>query len=246
LFLLTSARGDDVTITATLVDTAMTDLSVAEGVGFDSAAATLFVDPAVTRWIAWNDVRDVSAAHPSRPGELFLGPGGIGVDDFIRLTVSRVGSGESLTLDIDQNTGEAVSFGVQNVIFGSAAEAPDVFRDPGGFPGFAQFLDEAGSHNAIFTTAGLYEFQFSFRNTFASSADHPDVWLLQASVPEPTRLALGLAVGLIIVTHRGSTRRTYLMRLNEVELEKQKLGQGVTRALERLPIVCRGDRRMCR
>ena len=180
---MTPARAN--TITATHISNSLIDMSAASGgAQFDSASVSVFVDPAITQWIAWNDATQVVKTHPSRPGEVFLGPGGIGVDDFIRLTVTRVSPASSLTLDIDQNTGVAVSFGTQNVIFGTAAAAPDVMRAPGGFPGPVQFLDEAGSHNSIFTSAGFYNFQFSFRNQFASSAAHPEMWLLQNTVPE--------------------------------------------------------------
>src|SRR5690348_394816 len=75
-------------LAATFVEPAFTTLSAAGGgAEFASASTTLFVDPAITRWIAWNDTPTVSLTHPARPGELFLGPGGIGVDDYLRLTV---------------------------------------------------------------------------------------------------------------------------------------------------------------
>src|SRR5438045_515885 len=77
------ARTADATVTATFVDPSFTTASAAGGgAEFDSASVILFVNPAVTKWIAWNDAATVSYTHPSRPGELFLGPGGIGVDDF--------------------------------------------------------------------------------------------------------------------------------------------------------------------
>src|SRR5687767_12451308 len=178
---------------ATFMTPAYTTLSVAGGgAEFASASATVFVDPSITQWIAWNDAATVSRTHPSRPGELFLGPGGIGVDDFVRLSVVNLQSNQSLTFDIDQNDGFAVSSGTQNVIFGAAAVAPDVLRDPGGFPGPVQFLDDPPSHNAIFTSAGNYQFNLSFRNVYGSSAAHPDVWLLVATVPEPSLAAAAL------------------------------------------------------
>src|ERR1043166_630148 len=82
------------------------------GAEFDSASVTVFIDPAATQWIAWNDTPTVSRAHPSRPGEFFLGPGGIGVDDYLRLSIVNPSS-QPLAADIDQNDGFAVSFGTQ-------------------------------------------------------------------------------------------------------------------------------------
>src|SRR4051812_20837373 len=47
--------------TATFVKSGFTTSSAAGGgAEFDSASATLFVDPAITKWIAWNDAPTVS------------------------------------------------------------------------------------------------------------------------------------------------------------------------------------------
>ena len=160
-----------------------------DGAEYDFASVSLFIDPAVTNWIAWNNAPEVVVSRASRPGEVFLGPGGFGTDDLISLTVVSPDGG-SLTVDLDRNDATGRWSGPQNVIFGSAAAAPDVFRQ---YPSFAPvpgpgdtfagpntefFIDEAGSHNAIFTTAGTYEFRFSFRNTATKSAGHPDIYLL--------------------------------------------------------------------
>lgn len=201
------AESADGAVTATFVDPSFTTPSAAGGgAEFDSASITLFIDPATTQWIAWNDTPTVSYTHPSRPAELFLGPGGIGVDDFLRLSVVNQQSSQTLTLDIDQNDGFAVSFGTQNVIFGSAAAAPDVVRDPGGFGGPVQFMDDAPSHDAIFTSAGNYQFNFSFRNIYGSSAAHPGIWLLVATVPEPATLGSALLVITFCAARRGRVR----------------------------------------
>jgi hypothetical protein len=150
------------------------------GVEYDAAAIALPIDPAVTGWIAWNNTPGVTLGRPARPGEAFLGPGGFGTDDYIELTVVNP-AGEPLTVELDHNDPTGRWEGPQNVIFGSAGSAPDVFRrypdfaDP---PGQEFFIDEQGSHNAIFSAAGDYEFRFSFRNRYTASASHPDIYLL--------------------------------------------------------------------
>jgi hypothetical protein len=147
---------------------------------YNSASITLFVDPEKTAWIAWNNLPEVSLGREARPVEAFLGPGGFGTDDYIAVTVINP-EGETLTVELDHNDAQGRSEGPQNVIFGSAEVAPDVFRQNPNFadpPGKEFFINEEGSHNAIFTSAGEYEFQFSFRNRFTASASHPDIYLL--------------------------------------------------------------------
>lgn len=133
-----------------------------------------FIDPVQTRWIAWNHSPTVDSTDPQRPNQSLLGRS-IGVNDFIRLTVINP-EGQSLTLDIDQNTAAAESYGPQAVIYGSSELAPDVLRE-NPILGTLTVFDESGSHNPIFTTAGTYEFQFSLRNTIGSGG-HNGMWLL--------------------------------------------------------------------
>ena len=201
LLSLNTQSSDGVVIATHFDSNHNTSSAAGSGAEFDFASATVFVDPAQTSWIGWNDFPSISYTHPSRPGEFFFGPGGIGVDDFIRLTVVQQQSGQSLAVDIDQNDGFAVSSGTQNLIYGTAADAPDAARDPGGFPGPPQFLNDAASHNSIFTAAGNYEFQFSFRNVYGSGAAHPDMWLLVSTVPEPGCAALSV-IGLLALLQR--------------------------------------------
>jgi hypothetical protein len=150
------------------------------GVEYDAASISLVIDPATTEWIAWNNTPGVSLGRETRPGQAFLGPGGFGTDDYIDLTIVNP-AGEVLTVKLDHNDPYGRWEGPQNVIFGSAAASPDVFRQ---YPAFADppskefFIDESGSHNAIFTSAGEYEFRFSFRNRFTTSASHPDIYIL--------------------------------------------------------------------
>lgn len=176
------------------------------GIGeFDFASTSVFVDPSLTEWIAWNNTADVVVADPGCSGGVCLGPPGFGVDDFIRLTVTNP-AGSSLTIDIDQNSGGGVSFGPQNVIFGTAAAAPDARRT--GFGNLNQIFDEAGVFDSIFTTPGSYIFDFSFQNVFATAASHPDTYLLISSVPEPGTLIFYLTVGVafLLVHSRVGTR----------------------------------------
>jgi hypothetical protein len=153
------------------------------GVEYHAASLSLFIDPTTTDWIAWNNIPGVTLGRDTRPGEAFLGPGGIGTDDYIALIIVNP-DGQTLTVELDQNDARGRWEGPQNVIFGSADVAPDVFRQYPSFadpPGKEFFIDEAGSHNDIFTKAGEYEFQFSFRNRFTNSASHPDIYLLVSS-----------------------------------------------------------------
>jgi hypothetical protein len=79
-------------------------------------------------------------------------------------------------VDFDQNDGFNRPFGQQGVIFGNKDAAPDVFRND--FANAPYYLDEAGAHNALFTKAGMYDFQFSWQNDLCCGAGHHDTWLL--------------------------------------------------------------------
>tara|TARA_B100002003_G_scaffold91647_1_gene85541 strand:- start:1516 stop:2106 length:591 start_codon:yes stop_codon:yes gene_type:complete len=146
---------------------------------YDWAVAFASLDPAKVNWVAWNDAPQVQLTRPSRPGEIFLGPGSYGLDDHIALTVIAPG-GASQTANIDWNDALGVSSGTQNVIFGTAANAPDVFRQNPYFanpPNVEFFLDEGGSHNTIFSETGNYEFQFSFQSPYGNGS-HSNIYLL--------------------------------------------------------------------
>lgn len=165
---------------------------------FDSASITIFVDPSLTNWIAWNNTPTVAlgpvtaspvafGSSPCSAGEAYAGMCLRGaMDDEVRITVTNPGSTAS-TVIYDHNDGFNAPSGAQNVIFGTANAAPDAFRNsfvpgPSGF----YYFDEAGAQNALFTAAGMYAFNFSFQNTFLGGAFHPDIYLLVDSNPPPT------------------------------------------------------------
>jgi hypothetical protein len=106
-----------------------------------------------------------------------LGPGGYGTDDQIELKVTNPG-GSSQTVTIDVNDGFGVSSGIQNVIYGTAAAAPDALRITSISDSTPVVFDDPGSHNAIFTTAGTYAFDFAWQNIATSGGSHQDTWLL--------------------------------------------------------------------
>jgi hypothetical protein len=153
-----------------------------EGVEYDAATVTAIIDPEVTLWVAWNDAPQVNLERESRPGERYLGPGGFGTDDYIRLTIINP-EGFGAYQDFDFNDAHGRWKYRQNVIYGRAQDAPDVFRQ---HPSFAEppnqefFIDEGGTFEDVFTIAGEYRFEFSFCNKYGNSASHPAIYLLIA------------------------------------------------------------------
>lgn len=152
---------------------------------YDTATVQVQVDPARAIWIAWNSTPTVSLERPERPGVTLLGPGGFGTDDRIELTVTSP-DGKSLTTALDQNDAWGRSSGPQNVIFGTAAAAPDAFRISPAFatpPNEPAFFNEGGTHNSVFTVAGTYTFTFVFVNSYSNSGGHSAVYLLAYENP---------------------------------------------------------------
>lgn len=109
------------------VDNAFSTASAGSGAQYDLASVTVFLDPLLTNWVAWNNATSPVIANGSCQGGLCLGSGGFGTDDFIAMTVTNP-LGSSLTVNMDQNTAFGNSFGPQNVFFGSVAAAPDAIR----------------------------------------------------------------------------------------------------------------------
>ena len=186
---LTSQRVDAAPI-AYHVDTATSSDTTAVGM-YDSAFIDVFIDPSRLNWIAWNDTPTVSLADGGCSAFVggagaCLGPGGFGSDDEINLTVTSPDA-SSATVTIDQNDDWGVSFGQQNVLVGTAADAPDVLRStPSWHPGgsVTTIVDEAGVFDPLFTTAGMYRFEFSFMNLYNVFSGHPDIYLMVDSRPE--------------------------------------------------------------
>jgi hypothetical protein len=222
--MLCAAPPASATLIAHFVDAAFPNNS-SLGLGqFDSASISIFVDPSLTNWIAWNNTPAVAlgpvtaspvafGSSPCSAGEAYAGMCLRGaMDDEILLTVTNPG-GTSQATTYDRNDGFNAPSGAQNVIFGTAQAAPDAFRNsfvagPSGF----YYFDEAGAQNALFTAAGMYTFNFSFRNVFFGGASHSDIYLLVDSnppplpvegVPEPMTLSL-IVAGLAGI---GATRR---------------------------------------
>jgi len=203
LALGSSARA---TMTSTFVDAPFVIAGSPGGnFQYDAANVSVFVNPAITSWIAWNNAASLALANPLCAGGFCLGPGGFGTDDFIALRVVNPG-GSALTVNLDQNNAFGNSFGPQNVIFGTAAAAPDALRRSpffGSPPNVTTIFNEAGTHNAVFTTPGIYQFQFSFRDAFPGGAGHSDIFLLKdegqglfGPVAPPVDIGGGLSVSL--------------------------------------------------
>jgi len=174
------------------------------GALYNSASITIAVDPARTEWIAWNDTDAVVIPDSLCQGGFCLNSHRFGTDDFIRLTVTNLSNNDTATFDIDQNNGSGTSFGIQNVIFGDAATAPDSLREVSITDSTKVLFDDPGSHNSIFTTSADYRFDFEFRN-IGGPAGHPDIWLLVDVVPEPTTCTLALSALFLAMSRRRRT-----------------------------------------
>ena len=215
LFSLVSIAALSVSVTAlpasadvisAFVDSATTDGSgrASGGAQYDFASATMNLDPALTTWVCWADFW----GPPTNPGPFtyaggeFVGAHGYGTDDWIRLTIANP-SGASATLDLDWNNSSGGSSGPQMIIFGDAADAPEVRRQSLPSSDF-YYINEAGAFNStgIFTGSGQYTFDFSFRNQYTSSAGHNEIHLLANVVPEPSPFVALLGVGLVGVLGR--------------------------------------------
>ena len=168
-------------LTATLVKSALTVPNAPPNSIYDSATVTRVIDPARTRWVAWNDTPAVSRTDPAFPNRTFLWGGtGFGTDDSILLTVTNP-AGASLTVEMDKNNalGAHVDTDPMQVMFGAALPSPDALRIDAFGPtaGMRRVFNEAGAFNGIFTAAGAYTFRFEFRN-LTGAAGHTDIHLL--------------------------------------------------------------------
>jgi hypothetical protein len=146
---------------------------------FATASKSLFIDPSQIDWIAWNRFPERRAVSDLYPGELFLGTYQTEVDDHFNLTITNP-SGQSLTIAMDQNDGSGNPLGLQSMIRGAPALAPNVIR--GNNLQSPTIFDEAGGFNSIFTVPGEYTFSFTFQN-IGGDASYPDVYLLLHTAP---------------------------------------------------------------
>ncbi len=151
------------------------------GAEYDRASVSKYLDPAKTRWIAWNATPTVSRKDGRSADLMLWGGGGFGSDDFIRLTITAP-DGRTTSIDMDKNDalGAHASSNPMNIIFGAKRTAPNALRIDafGSTAGRRVFFDEDGAFNRLFTKAGTYQFDFSFRNAFGSDAGHSDIYLL--------------------------------------------------------------------
>jgi hypothetical protein len=171
---------------------------VHEGVGgsgygkfADSTVGGIYIDPSQTNWIAWHNQ---TIPFIDGYGQEFVGSyTWVGVDDYLTLTITDP-FGNSLTQTMDQNGSMGDPYGPQAVIFGAAADAPNVER--WNWYQTHTTFDESGLFNQFFDTggAGEYSFYFQFFNQYTSSYGMPDIYLLvdaeAAPVPEPATMLL--------------------------------------------------------
>jgi len=161
---------------------------------------TIYVDPAVTNWIAWHNLTTPDVVG----GQEYVGDyeNWLGVDDKMYLTiVNPAGTSSSSRILMDDNGSYGDPSGVQAVIYGTAAEAPNVTRKS--FYGSWQYLDEGGLFDSFFDTsgAGKYTFEFEFYDKYSGSYGIPDFYVLVDAtpdpIPEPSTLVALISMGLV-------------------------------------------------
>ena len=200
LFLL-AARSTSAALVATLVDAAGSPTSEGLTNYLQPVEWSAYIDPSKTNWIGLHNTTAPST-NSSLPGRQYIGGAPfvhwIGlVNDYLSLTITNTATGASLTQQMDYNNGVGNESGIQSVIFGTAADAPDVHRleDPFGSRTWVTF-DEAGAFNSFFQTAATYDFRMTYGNTGGNSysQDHDDIYFLvdteSSSVPEPSTWAI--------------------------------------------------------
>jgi hypothetical protein len=192
------------TVVSTLLDTAFYNNAAAGGgTQYDTASQTVFIDPAVTNWMALSSASSLVNAATGANGS--IAPNGVldilnpNTDDYIVLTVSKGAASVSTTLD--QNGGNNERIGTQAVFYGSFASVWAVTSivwspthpTPPHITNSATFA-ETGALTSFFNAqgAGNYLVSLSFRNLYLGGAGHQNVYLLMDVNPVPLPPAAAL------------------------------------------------------
>ncbi|MCP4607278.1 MAG: hypothetical protein GY845_01000 [Planctomycetes bacterium] len=161
------------------------------GGNYLNTSLSVYVDPSITNWIAWHD-----QTTPDLIGGVeYVGDNSwLGTDDYFYLTITKSGGGSSGAILMDYNSSMGTASGPQAVMYGTAADAPNVHRSD--LYGVHKYFDEAGPFTSFFDAqgAGNYTFNFAFWDGYSGSYGIPDMYLLvdAAVVPVPGAVLLGM------------------------------------------------------
>ena len=159
---------------------------VGSGYGGNFKNVTLsdvYIDPSKTNWIAWHDQTTPDVIN----NQEYVGDSNnwLGVDDYFYLTITNQAGTNSDRLLMDFNSSMGTASGTQAVIYGAAADAPNVHR----WNWYQQHLyfDEAGLFTSFIDSsgAGNYDFYFEFFDGYSGSHGNPDFYLLVDAAPAP-------------------------------------------------------------
>lgn len=215
VLMLGAAKLASATVISTLVDEAGSPTSEGLSKYLQPVEWSAYIDPMQTNWIGLHNT-DAPTTDSRLPGREYIGGtpfvNWIGlVNDYLTLTITNTDTGASMTRIMDYNDGGGNESGIQSVIFGTAAIAPDVHRlqNPFSTRNWVTY-DEPGAFNALFTSAATYEFRMTYGNTGGGSfsQDHVDIFFLAdvEAVPAPDTMVLFL-LGLAGVVAGGIRRR---------------------------------------
>lgn len=212
-----AARPVSATIVATFLD--VTGDNASEGASYNQPVEwSAYIDPSKTNWIGFHNAT-TPTTDTGLPGREYIGgtpfQSWIGlVDDFLILTITNTTTAASSTRNMDWNNSLGNESGIQSVIFGTAAAAPDVHRlqNPFTTRDWVTF-DEAGAFNSFFQTAATYDFRMTYGNTGSFQQSHDNMYFLidsvpqSESIPEPSTLAIWSLLGVVGVASGWRRRR---------------------------------------